>query len=425
MNLPSSSCREHVFEVVARCLEGGQSPGDVLARMPALRGTSPSLRAEVVHWARHVLGARLRLEHALGGALPPRAADRARALTAAAMIEAGVSAGPWSDGTPTREQLRVAVDDVADPLERLAVRSAVPVWMAARFQRAYGDAAGAVLAGLGERPPRTLRCNALVGDRAAMRDALGREGVQTSPGKWAQTAVHCMNDADFFATAAYREGWFEQQDEASQLAAEVVAPPPRGRVLDLCAGSGGKSLALAAALQNRGVVMAADVHAGRVGELRGRLPRARADNVQPHLITRADDAELAAFAARSDRILVDAPCSGTGSWRRRPQARTNVTAADLEEMLRTQRELLARAAAWLQPGARLVYATCSLLPDENEQQVEWLLESRPELQRMRLAEILGSDVAAPISDATGTYLKLRPDLHGCDGFFLAVLRRPR
>ena len=102
-----------------------------------------------------------------------------------------------------------------------------------------------------------------------------------------------------------------------------------------------------------------------------------------------------------------------------------MTAADLEAMLRTQRELLARAAAWLQPGARLVYATCSLLPEENERQVEWLLEGRPELQRMRLAEILGSDVAAPISDATGTYLKLRPDLHGCDGFFLAVLRRPR
>ena len=178
-------------------------------------------------------------------------------------------------------------------------------------------------------------------------------------------------------------------------------------------------------MQNRGVVMAADVHEGRIRELRARLARAGADNVQPHVIIDEADAEVSGFAARSDRILVDAPCSGTGSWRRRPQARTNITAADLDKLQQTQRGLLARAAASLKPGARLVYATCSLLPEENERQVDWLVGQRSSLKVMRLAEILGAAVAAPVSDESGTYLKLRPDLHGCDGFFLAVLRRSR
>ena len=159
-----------------------------------------------------------------------------------------------------------------------------------------------------------------------------------------------------------------------------------------------------------------------------RAARAGADNVRPQLLGRdgADVfAPVDAFARRCDRILVDAPCSGTGSWRRRPQARAAVQEADLDELVRTQRRLLEQAAAWLQPGARLVYATCSLLRDENEAQVQWLRERCPELEVVRLAEVLGGAVASPITDATGTFLQLRPDLHGCDGFFAAVLRRPR
>ena len=322
MNLPSSSCRTHVVEVVARCIERGQGPGDVLAQMPALRGTTSALRGEVVAWARRVVGARLRLERALGAALPQRHGERASALTLAAMVEAGVPPGPWSAGLPTRGELLEALDAIDDPVEQLAARGAVPAWLAARFQDAYGAAAAAVLEGLGAPPPRTLRCNLLRGARDALRDVLAREGLETTLGVHAATALHCVGDEDVFATAAYRDGWFEQQDEASQLAALAVAPPPKGRVLDLCAGSGGKALALAAAMQNRGVVMAADVHEGRIRELRARLARAGADNVQPHVIIDEADAEVSGFAARSDRILVDAPCSGTGSWRRRPQARS-------------------------------------------------------------------------------------------------------
>ncbi|MGC6486066.1 MAG: RsmB/NOP family class I SAM-dependent RNA methyltransferase, partial [Planctomycetota bacterium] len=301
---------------------------------------------------------------------------------------------------------------------------AAPRWVADRLRAALGDDAGAALRALAAPAPRTLRCNLLRGSRDALRAALAREGVEVDLGRHAATAVVCRGPEDVFATRAFRDGWFEQQDEASQLAVALTAPPPRGRVLDLCAGSGGKTLGVAAALGNRGAVLAADVHAGRLRELRGRLGRAGADNVTPHLL-QGDGADVASFATGCDRILVDAPCTGTGSWRRRPQARVAVTEQDLPALRRTQRDLLDRAASWLKPGARLVYATCSLLPEENVDQVRWVTSRHSELEPVRVAEILGGAAARRITDSSGMFLQLRPDLHGCDGFFAAVLRRPR
>ena len=396
-----------------------------MASMPALRGADAALRAEVASWALRTLSARLRLEVALAGELSRDPGERARSLSLATMVEAGVPAGAWCAGLPDRDRLRAAVDAIEDPIARLAARGAVPRWLAKRFVAAFGDDADQVLPSLGAPPPRTLRTNLLRGDRDALREELLAEGVETEPARFAPTALHCLGTEDLFATEAFADGWFEQQDEASQLAVLATAPPPKGRVLDLCCGSGGKTLGLAAALRNRGAVLATDVHEGRLRELRRRLARAGADNVQPHLLVGADDQRVTRFAASGDRILIDAPCSGTGSWRRRPQARTAIGEADLDDMLRIQRELLDRAAGWLKPGARLVYATCSLLPEENVEQVERLRLAHPSLELVRLAEILGREAAASIADATGTFLQVRPDTHGCDGFFLAVLRRRR
>jgi 16S rRNA (cytosine967-C5)-methyltransferase len=197
-------------------------------------------------------------------------------------------------------------------------------------------------------------------------------------------------------------------------------------VLDLCAGSGGKALAIAAALGNRGSVLATDVHRRRLQELRQQAARAGVHNVQAGEIGEVDvPAAVAEFARHADRILVDAPCSGTGSWRRRPEARWNVRLGDLAALRATQERLLAMAAGWLRPGARLVYATCSLLRDENEEPIAALLAQRPELEVVRLAEVLSADAARPIADASGTFLSLRPDRHGCDGLFAAIVRRRR
>jgi 16S rRNA (cytosine967-C5)-methyltransferase len=292
---------------------------------------------------------------------------------------------------------------------------------------AHGERADAVVAALAQPAPRTLRANLLrVRDRDQLAAELAAEGVATTPCRHAATALQAHGEADLFATAAYQRGAFEQQDEASQLVAALVAPPPGGKVLDACAGSGGKALALAAALANRGVVAAVDVHGGRLEALRRRARRAGATNLAVHLVPEsAWTPAVDEFARRADRILVDAPCSGTGSWRRRPEARWGVDEASLAQLAAAQEQLLARAAAALQPGARLVYATCSLLPEENAARVAALLATDPELEAVRVAEVLGGAAAAPIADAGGAELSVRPDVHGCDGFFAAVVRRRR
>lgn len=418
----------HAAQVVERCLTEQRGPAHVMASMPALRSESGAVRAQVAGVAIRVIAGRRRFRVVLGDDRPRHPIERARAYVLMSLAEAGHPLPRDARDLPSAGVIESRLHAIADADERFAVTHSIPDWLVLPLREAFPDDVDAVLRALDQVAPRTLRANALrVGSRAQLLERLASEGVQAEPARYASTAVHVSDTSDLFQTAAFRDGCFEQQDEASQLAILATAPPKGGKVLDLCCGSGGKTLGLASLLGNRGVILASDVHEARVRELRQRLPRTGAHNVQP---LHADDsgpaqASLEQFARHADRILIDAPCSGTGSWRRRPEARWNIDAAGLLAMQQTQQELLLRAAEWLRPGARLVYATCSLLPSENERQVEWLCEQRPELEQVRLVEVLGGDVARPICDATGTWLSVRPDQHGCDGFFLAVLRRRR
>lgn len=418
----------HAAHVVERCLSERAGPAAVMAEMPALRAEPDAVRARVARVTAQVLAGHRRFRAVLGDRRPEHPAERARAYVWMCLAEAGQPLPKEARDLPDREDVRRALRDVRDDTQRFALTHAVPEWLVEPLRDAFGDELDAVLDALQAAPPRTLRSNEL---RVASRDdllaRLHAEGVEAQPARFARSAVHVSGAQDLFRTRAYQDGCFEQQDEASQLAVLATAPNKGGKVLDLCCGSGGKTLGLASLLGNRGIIMASDVHAARLRELRQRLPRSGADNVQPLHADGSDRsrAKLETFATHADRILIDAPCTGTGSWRRRPQARWHVGPDDLQQMLATQRELLERAAGWLKPGARLVYATCSLLPAENERQVEQLLALRPELEQVRLAEVLGGELARPITDATGTFLSLRPDVHGCDGFFAAVLRRRR
>ncbi len=428
-------------DVVAAWFDAGRAPREAIAAMPWLREAAANERAEVARRAGQALAAMRRLEFGLVGArglaaLPSRA--RALALVLASAVERdelladgaarqfAASCGGDLDFAPLLGADE-AIAATADAVVRFGRRHSVPDWFARAAIAQFGEAADGVARALAAPPPRTLRANLLrVPSREALAAELSTEGVPTTPAVHAATALHVLGDHDLFATAAYRRGAFEQQDEASQLVAAVVAPPPGGKVLDLCAGNGGKTLALAAMLQNRGVVMAVDVHERRLQALRERARRAGAQNVEVHALgDGAWPAAVAAFATHADRILVDAPCSGTGSWRRRPEGRWRVGEADLRALARTQADLLARGCAALRPGARLVYATCSLLRDENERQVERALAAAPGLELVRVAEILGGAGSRAFTDPSGTFLSLRPDVHGCDGFFAAVLRRPR
>ncbi|MBL9077616.1 MAG: RsmB/NOP family class I SAM-dependent RNA methyltransferase [Planctomycetes bacterium] len=423
-------------------LQHGRAPRDLLAHDAALRGRPAAFRAAAALLVREAVAHRRRVEFALGGSaglagLAPRA--HGAVLVVARLLE--LRELPVAAGSVLLRQLggpdgvdfgslATAADRtaaIAEPVQRLALGRSLPDWAAQRFVATFGADADAVATALLEPPPRTIRANPLrIGDRDGLVRALAAEAVAATPARWAPFALHVAGHADLFATASWARGEFEQQDEASQLGALAVAPPPGGAVLDLCAGTGGKTLALAAALQNRGRILAVDVHERRLAALRERCRRAGVDTVRALPIDDGPLAgEVAAFARTADRVLVDAPCSGTGSWRRRPEGRWAITAADLAELTAVQDTLLDRVAPLLQPGARLVYATCSLLPEENEQRVAAALQRWPQLEPVRLAEILGGAIARPIADATGTYLSLRPDRHGCDGFFAAVLRRRR
>lgn len=283
----------------------------------------------------------------------------------------------------------------------------------------------AVDASLGEAP-RTLRANTLRTDRDALAETLAAAGIVARPAQLAPHALHVEGVAALFSSAAFQAGAFEVQDEASQLVALAVAPPPGGRIVDVCAGAGGKSLALAAALDGRGQVAAFDRSARKLRALSTRARRAGASNVSTASVdATAPSPALVEALTRADRVLVDAPCTGSGTLRRNPELRLRLDVSTLGALNRTQRELLRAAAARLAPGARLIYATCSLLPHENEDIVDALLAADDGLEQVPIAELFGARAVAGWSDADGRALVTEPTRDGPDAMYAAVLRRRR
>jgi len=206
-------------------------------------------------------------------------------------------------------------------------------------------------------------------------------------------------------------------DEGSQLVAELVAPPPGGRVLDACAGAGGKTLALGALLAGKGRVLALDTDGKKLEELRRRARRAGLTNVEARPIKEGP----LGIKGQFDRVLVDAPCSGLGTLRRNPEARWRLTPADLDELPARQRAILERYAPLVAPGGRLVYATCTVDAAENDAVVDAFVRAHPDFTPVPAKEILGRARALELGD--GERLRLLPHVHGTDGFFAAVLRR--
>jgi 16S rRNA (cytosine967-C5)-methyltransferase len=324
-----------------------------------------------------------------------------------------------------------AIDDrlagERDAVRRIARLRSLPDHLAARLVRDLGAGeADALAAALNQRAPMTIRANTLVNSRDQLAAALADEGIETEPGRYADQALRVTTRTNLFGLRPFERGGFEAQDEGSQLIAELVAPPPRSRVVDYCAGAGGKTLALAALLGNRGRVVACDVAKGKLNELRRRARRATVTNVQ---VVRLDDRgwapPLARIEGTAPRVLVDAPCTGIGSLRRNPEARWRLTEDDLDRLPRLQYEIASRALALVEPGGRLIYATCTLLADENRGVVDRLLAAHSDLSLMPAKEIWGREKAAAITDDSGTFLEVSPSRHGTDGFFAAVLRRQK
>lgn len=360
---------------------------------------------------------------------PRRAAGLPERLLASRVLAGEVSAAQAAERASGVDWARVAAirDEVRalpDPVERTAILGGLPAWLARRMVDEFGDEAMTLAAALANHAPVVVRANTLRGTRDELRDRLLAEGIETAPTRFAQHALAVSTPARLFRSPTFHAGWFEMQDEASQLVAEVTAPPPRGLVVDVCAGAGGKTLALAAALGNRGTVWSLDVDRTRLADLSVRARRAGAFNVRTALV--APDrfsSEVEALLRRATRVLIDAPCSGVGTLRRHPELRRRLDEPSLERLRAVQRDLVLRAAELLAPGARLVYATCSVLREENEEVIAAVRAAHPDLEPVRVVEILGGARGRPITDPSGTTLQMAPHRHDTDGFFAAVLRR--
>ena len=226
------------------------------------------------------------------------------------------------------------------------------------------------------------------------------------------------------AEAAHGKGWYEVQDEGSQIAALLAGARPGSQVLDLCAGAGGKTLALAAAMGNTGQIYAYDADKSQLRPIFERLKRAGVRNVQ--VMSGGDEEALLALGPRFDLVLADAPCTGSGTWRRRPDSKWRLRPESLAKRLEDQRHVLDVASRLVKPGGRIVYVTCSLLPEENDDQIAAFLVSHPTFSLSPFQKVWSETLATPAPDSasqveTGTLL-LTPSSHGTDGFFIACLK---
>jgi 16S rRNA (cytosine967-C5)-methyltransferase len=302
------------------------------------------------------------------------------------------------------------------------VRLNLPEWALPSLLARFGETLAAEAAALDQPAPLDLRANALKIDRTQAAAALAAEGLETQPTPFSPWGLRLPGRRPVTATRAYQDGLIEVQDEGSQLIAALVDARPGMKVVDLCAGAGGKTLALAAAMQNKGRITACDVSAPRLEGAVKRLARAGVDNAERHLLE-AGDRWAKRRAGTFDRVLVDAPCTGTGTWRRNPDGRFRTGPRDLAELLPKQAEILGIGAGLVRPGGQLVYATCSLLAEENEDQVAAFLAANPAFAVVPLAKAWAAAGLPGEAPCPGPYMALSPAAHGTDGFFAAVLRR--
>jgi 16S rRNA (cytosine967-C5)-methyltransferase len=344
--------------------------------------------------------------------------------TAISQLFSGDGHGPLPLTGDEQQRLAAGSLDGAPP----HVRGDYPEWLASSFAAAFGDAAvkeGEALAG---RAPLDLRVNTLKTSREKALRALSH--LDPEPTLLAPLGLRIAVGEDGRGPAlqgepAYVKGLVEVQDEGSQLAALLAGAQAGEQVLDLCAGGGGKTLALAASMQNRGQIYATDSDGRRLAQAFARLDRAGVRNVQVRAPRGSADV-IADLVGRCDLVLIDAPCSGTGAWRRHPDAKWRIRPGALAQRLRQQDELLDRAASFAKSGGRMVYVTCSVLREENEDRVVAFLGRHPmfaAIEPSQLAEDASLSALARFASAHGPGLRLTPCAAGTDGFFIAGLRR--
>lgn len=376
-----------------------------------------------------VLRRRLSLSAQMGSDAPRvlaiAAAPKALGLAISDVVAVcdGSPHAPAELSTDERERLASGISEGAPH-----VAADVPEWVMPSFLRAFGERGVAEGRAMAERAPVDLRANTLKATRDKVLGALAKLGAVPTPlapfGVRIPAPQGAAKSPHVEAEAAHGKGWFEVQDEGSQIAAALSGAGPRQQVLDLCAGAGGKTLALAAAMQNSGQIYAYDSDKGQLRPIFERLQRAGVRNAQ--VLEGGNRTALETLGPRFDVVLVDAPCSGSGTWRRKPDAKWRLKPEALAARQGEQREVLRQAAALVKPGGRLTYVTCSVLPEENIDQVTWFRSSFPGFDLIPFGEIWASAIGgeAPRSaDGSRDTLLLTPASHRTDGFFVATFKR--
>ncbi|GLK55440.1 16S rRNA (cytosine967-C5)-methyltransferase [Methylopila capsulata] len=342
-------------------------------------------------------------------------------------LAAAFAASPHAPEPPTDAE-RAAIAAATLDGAPAHVRGDYPEWLDAGFARTFGDERAEEGAALAERAPLDLRVNAIKGDRPKAERALAHWKAAPTPLSPFGLRVPLTDDGrgpPVQSEPAHLKGLVEVQDEGSQLAALVAGAAPGMQVVDFCAGAGGKTLALAATMDNRGQIYAHDNDVRRLSPLHDRAERAGVRNMQVRA-PRGEADVLADLVGRADLVLIDAPCTGAGTWRRNPDAKWRLKPAALEARIAEQDAVLAAAAPLVKPGGRLVYVTCSVLAEENEDRLAAFRAQFPAFRPVPAVEAAvsaGLPALGAFATSGGDALLLGPRRSGTDGFFVAVLTR--
>ncbi len=323
--------------------------------------------------------------------------------------------------TPDEANLLTHLHNSAQDLS-LGDKADMPDWLLDKLLPIYGEEdLLALAASLNLAAPLDIRVNNLKANREAVQSQLQAERISATPCPYAPLGLRLKDKPALQKHPLFLNGSIEVQDEGSQLLAYLLQARRGEMVVDFCAGAGGKTLLLGAMMRSTGRLYAFDVSEKRLAKLKPRVARAGLSNVHPVLIDSERDIKVKRLAGKADRVLVDAPCSGLGTLRRNPDLKWRQSPEALAELTEKQASILAAAARLVKPTGRLVYATCSLLPEENAAIVDAFLASHPEFSRLNASEILAAqhiELSMP-----GPDLQLSPQVHGTDGFYAAVLQR--
>lgn len=306
----------------------------------------------------------------------------------------------------------------------LFIRAEFPEWLVEKLQKFWSDEEILRMGQALQQPaPLDLRVNSLLAKREEVLDELKQQGIEAQPTPFSPVGIRVTGKPAINRDTLFLSGKIEVQDEGSQILGFLLAPKRGEMVVDFCAGAGGKTLLLGALMHSHGRLYAFDVSEKRLNNLKPRLKRSGLSNVHPQRIDSERDIKLKRLAGKIDRVLVDAPCSGLGTLRRNPDLKWRQNPESIEELQKKQLAILTAAASLLKPGGRLVYATCSPLPEENQQIVEQFLADHPQFSTRHCGELL-TQQKINLPD-TGEYLQLSPLHHNTDGFFAAVLERSK